>query len=180
MLLQILTHTPVYVWFLLAGLIALGWAQSRDRQIRPLQLLALPALMLGLGGWALAPGIAALQLVALVWLGALALGTAGGLRTPQQPGTAWLARSGRFQLPGSWIPMGFILFIFMLRYCSSVAFVMHPEWHSLPSVRVTLALLLGLVSGLSVGRTLGLLRLKRLAGRPGLVQEADRTMTFHA
>jgi hypothetical protein len=163
MLLQILTHTPVFVWFLLAGLIALGWRQSRERRIAPLQVLALPALMLGLGAWALAPGMAALPVVALVWLGALALGAAGGVRTPQQPGTAWLARAGRFQLPGSWVPMGFILFIFLLRYSSNVAFALHPEWRNPLAVQATLALVFGLISGLAIGRTIGLLRLARPA-----------------
>lgn len=62
MLLQILTHTPVFVWALLAGLIALGVTQSRDRRVAPARLLALPALMLGLGAWSLAPGMAALAL----------------------------------------------------------------------------------------------------------------------
>jgi hypothetical protein len=163
MLMQILAHTPVFVWVLLAGLIALGWNQSRDRRLAPLQVLVLPALMLGLGAWSLAPGMAALPVVALVWLGALALGAAGGVRTPQQPGTAWLAHAGRFHVPGSWVPMGFILFIFLLRYSSNVAFALHPEWRGMLAVQATLALVLGLISGLSIGRTVGLLRLTRPA-----------------
>lgn len=162
MLLQILTHTPVFVWALLAGLIALGVAQSRERRVAPARLLALPALMLGLGAWSLAPGMAALPLVALVWVAALTLGTAGGLRAPQQPGTAWLANVGRFQLPGSWIPMGFILVIFVLRYTSSVALVMHPAWRGTLAVQAPLALVLGLITGLSIGRTLALFRLARV------------------
>lgn len=174
MLLQILIHTPVFVWFLLAGLVTLGWRLSRNRQVAPVQVLALPALMLGLGAWSLAPGIAAQPLVALVWLGALALGTAGGARTPQQSGTAWLVAAGRFQLPGSWLPMAFILVIFLLRYASSVAFVLHPEWHGTLAVQAPLAVVFGLLSGLSIGRTVGLLRLRRLA-RP-----ANSTIAAHA
>ena len=161
MLLQILTHTPGYVWALLCGLIALGARQTRSRRVPPLQLLAMPALMLGLGAWSLAPGIAAMPAVALVWVAALALGAAGGVRTPQQPCTAWLATARRFVLPGSWIPMGFILFIFLLRYSSSVAFVMHPEWRRALAVQATLALVFGLISGLSIGRTVALFRLSR-------------------
>ena len=38
-----------------------------------MRLLALPALMIGLGAWSLAPGTAALPLVALFWVAALAL-----------------------------------------------------------------------------------------------------------
>jgi hypothetical protein len=59
--------------------------------------------------------------------------------------------------------MGFILFIFLLRYSSNVAFALHPEWRGMLAVQATLALALGLISGLSIGRTVGLLRLTRPA-----------------
>ena len=53
MLMMILTHTPVYVWALLAGLVALGLMQSRTRQVSKVQALALPVTMLALGLWSL-------------------------------------------------------------------------------------------------------------------------------
>jgi hypothetical protein len=158
---QILTHTPVFVWFLLAGLLTLGLMQTRKRRVRRPQVVALPALMLGLGLWSLAPGFTALPGLAALWLAALALGAAGGRRTPQQPGTAWLAAEGCFQVPGSWIPMAFIVAIFMLRYAVGAGIALHPEWRSTLSLQAPLAIVFGLLAGLSLGRALGLLSLAR-------------------
>jgi hypothetical protein len=171
MLVQILTHTPVFVWALLAGLLALGLMQARTRRVGLGRAVTLPVLFLGLGLWSLLPGISALPAVAAVWLVALALGTAAGRRTPQAPGTAWLAEERHFLMPGSWIPMAFIVLIFALRYSSSVALALHPEWRASFSVQAPLALVLGLLTGLSVGRTLELLRLRR---------RAPATITAHA
>jgi hypothetical protein len=70
--------------------------------------------------------------------------------------------------------MGFILFIFLLRYSSNVAFALRPEWRATLAVQVTLAVVLGLISGLSIGRTLGLFRLSRRA------EPATATMDAHA
>jgi hypothetical protein len=166
MLLQILTHTPVAVWALLAGLVALGLAQTRTRHAGPMRVLALPTLFVGLGLWSLLPGIESRPAVALLWLLALALGSAAGRRTALLPGTVWLAAEGRFRVPGSWIPMGFILAIFSLRYTTSVAFVLHPEWRADFGVQAALAAVLGLLTGLSVGRAWKLLGLRRTAGAP--------------
>ena len=163
MLMQILIHTPVFVWALLAGLVALGLMQSRTRQAALPRVVALPALFMGLSLWSLLPGMTARPLVAAVWLAALAVGTALGRRTPQAPGTAWLAEAGRFVLPGSWIPLGFILVIFTLRYASSVTLALHPELRADFGLQATLATVFGLLTGLSIGRTLELLRLRRPA-----------------
>lgn len=166
MLTQILIHTPIYVWAVLGGLVLLGLMQSRTRKVSALQVLAMPAVLLGLGLWSLSGVVAALPAVLLVWLAALGLGAAGGMRTPQAPGTAWLAGERRFVLPGSWIPMAFIVFVFVLRYASNVAAAIHPEWRAAPTTQLPLAAVFGLVSGLSVGRTITLLR---LALRPATI-----------
>ena len=65
MLIQILTHTPFYVWAILAFLIQRGMIAMRDRDLELRKLVMIPAVMLvlslqdmnakfGLGGLALA------------------------------------------------------------------------------------------------------------------------------
>lgn len=170
MLVHILVHTPLYVWGLLAALVLLGLLQMRTRQVSKGQLLALPLVLLGLGLWSLIPGIAAMPLVALCWLVALGLSAALGRRIPVQPGTAWLASVRRLQLPGSWLPMVLIMLIFSLRYAMGVGTAMHPEWRTMLQVQAPLALALGVLAGLSLGRTLGLL---------SLAQPAQATIPAH-
>ena len=125
MLIQILTYTPPYVWATLAALIGLGLMQARERRVATLQVLALPLVLLGLGLWSMAPSMAAQPLVIAMWLGALILGAVGGRLTPQVPGTVWLAAENRLRVPGSWMPMAFIVVIFVLRYAAGVGSAMH-------------------------------------------------------
>ena len=159
MLIQIITHTPLWVWGLLTALLALGLYQSRDRQVRPLQLLALPLALLALGLSSLAPRFAAQPVLAVFWLAALGASLLMGLRLPVAAGTHWNAATQRLHLAGSWFPLVLILVIFTLRYTAAVSLAMHPAWQHDLSVQAPLSLAFGALSGLFLGRALGLRRL---------------------
>jgi hypothetical protein len=161
MLTQILAHTPAWVWGLLAALIALGLVQTRTRRVARAQLLALPLAMLGLGLWSLAPVFAVLPLAGLVWLAALFVGGWLGRRLLLPARARWQAELRRMELPGSWLPMTLILAIFALRYVAGASQAMHPEWRTAAAVQLPLAGLFGALSGMFVGRALGLLQLAR-------------------
>ena len=171
MLVQILVHTPLYVWGLLAALILLGVWQSRSRQVTPRRLFALPLVLMGLGLWSLSGGVAARPWLGLLWLATLAVATALFRRLPVRAGAQWLPASGHLYLPGSWLPIVLILAIFSLRYVLGVETALHPEWQTLVQVQAPLAVFAGLLTGLSLGRTLGLLN---------LVQTTPSTMPRHA
>ena len=158
MLIQI-THTPLWVWGLLTALVALGLYQSRARQVRPLQLLALPMALLALGLSSLLPRFAAQPVLAVLWLAALGGSVLMGLRLPVAAGTRWDTTSQRLHLAGSWFPLVLILVIFMLRYTVNVSLVMHPAWQHDMAVQAPLSLAFGALSGLFLGRALGLRRL---------------------
>lgn len=175
MLLQIITYTPVWVWALLAALLALGLWQRRTRRVRPAQLLALPLVLLALGLWSMAPNFGALPLAAAAWLAALAGAAWLGTRLAPPRGTRWLAEEGRLLLQGSWLPLLLIVTIFSLRYASSVGLALHPEWRRALAVQLPLALAFGTLSGLFLGRALGLRRLARVpATMPGHEGPAER------
>jgi hypothetical protein len=170
MILQILSHTPVWVWAVLALLLALGWTQTRERRVAPRRLLLLPLVLLGLGLWSMAPGFVAVPASAVSWL--LALGTALALTRGQRPpvGARWLAAEQRLLLPGSWLPMGLILVIFSMRYVSNVGMALHPAWRNAPALLLPMAALYGALSGFFLGRALAQWR---LAG--GVVLPSART-----
>jgi hypothetical protein len=158
---QILIHTPLWVWGLLAALLVLGVLQSRPRQVARWQLLALPLALLLLGLWSMAPGFAAQPLAAVVWLASLALGMRWGLKLPRAAATRWMPDQQRVHLPGSWVPMVIIMTIFVLRYVTGVAQAMHPEWRSQLHVQALLAVAFGVLSGVFLGRAAGLWTLTR-------------------
>ena len=53
MILDILRHTPPWVWALAAGLLLLGLSQLRERRVAPVRLWVLPGVLLGMGLWSL-------------------------------------------------------------------------------------------------------------------------------
>lgn len=161
MIINILSHTPVWVWGLLAALIALGHSQTRQRRVAPWRLLLLPLVLLGLGLWSMAPGFIALPLAALVWLVALGAAAALAAGRPARAGVQWLPSDQRLQVPGSWVPMLLILGVFSLRYAANVGMAFNPGWRNAPDVLLPLALLYGGFSGLFLGRALVLLKLTR-------------------
>jgi hypothetical protein len=158
---MILQHTPVWVWGLLAGLLVLGLWQTRSRQVRRGQVLALPAALLAMGLSTMAPAFVHQPLAAVLWLLALAGGTWLGWRWLQPRAAQWLPAVQRLQLPGSWLPLVLILLIFSLRYAAGVAQGLHPAWRGLLEVQAPLALVFGTLSGLFLGRALGLFALGR-------------------
>lgn len=163
MIFIILSHTPVWVWGLLAALMALGLSQTRQREVAPWRLLMLPLVLLGLGLWSMAPGFIALPLSAPVWLAALGVGVALLASRPARAGTRWLPAEQRLRLPGSWMPMLLIVAVFSLRYAANVGMAFNPGWRSAPWLLLPLALLYGGLSGLFLGRSLALLKLTRAA-----------------
>ena len=161
MIVAILSHTPVWVWGLLAALLALGLAQTRHRRVAPPRLLWLPLALLSLGLWSMVQGFVALPAAAALWLLALAAGVALAAGRPPRAGAKWLPAEKRLALPGSWVPMLLIVVIFSLRYATNVGMALNPAWRSAPAVLLPLALLYGGLSGLFLGRALGLLKLTR-------------------
>ncbi len=159
MIVNILSHTPVWVWGLLAALMVLGLSQTRQRHVAPWRLLMLPLVLLGLGLWSMAPGFMALPLTALVWLAALGAGVALMAGRTAPAGTTWLPAAQHLRLPGSWMPMLLILVVFALRYAANVGMAINPGWRHAPTLLLPLALLYGGFSGLFLGRALALLKL---------------------
>jgi hypothetical protein len=156
MILQILQHTPVWVWALLLALLALGFAQTRPRRVPRGRLLLLPLSLLALGLWTMAPNFVAQPLTLLVWLCTLGAFTFVGMRLRPPAGALWQAEAARLQLPGSWFPLALIVTIFGLRYTMGVSLALHPDWRSAPAVLLPAAAAFGALSGLFLGRSLRL------------------------
>jgi hypothetical protein len=161
MLLQIIVHTPAWVWFLLLALLALGASQMRDREVHPAWLLVLPLVLLGLGLTAMRAGLAALPGAAMGWSAAVLALAFVGRRLPLPTGARWLGAQRRLHLPGSALPLLLIVSVFLMRYTLGAAQAVHPAWRHAPEVVWPTALLYGSISGLLLGRAWALFRLTR-------------------
>ena len=162
--LNIVQRTPLWVWGLLAALVALGLSHWRDRQIG-LRRAVLPALglalmsLIGLSGefrqtgW-MAPAVA-------LWLASVDAVLLIGARRPARSGTRYDPTTRRFFLPGSGATLLTVLAIFSLKYGVGVELAMQPELRQDAAFTLTLAALYGAINGLFALRPLALWRLSR-------------------
>lgn len=162
MFIQILSHTPLWVWGLLAALVALGLSQARERRVRPAGLLGLPLALLMLGLSSMVLRFTAVPVAALIWLAAFGASAAWATRLNPPPGARWLADERRLLLPGSWLPLQVILLVFAIRYAAGAGLALHPQWQASPAAVLPLSLVYGALSGFFAGRALTLWRLTRL------------------
>jgi hypothetical protein len=114
-----ISHIPVWVFFLLFGLLALGYRLSRTRVVRPgsVALIAFAMLAYSLYGVISAFGVDALPLAA--W----AVGIAAAIVLGSQAiGSRGLSREGeRVRVAGSWWPMLLLMAIFAVKFALGMA-----------------------------------------------------------
>ena len=161
---QILSNTPAWVWAILATLVALGVTQLRERRVRRFTVLIAPVAFLIVGLLAAGRGPVGFA----VW--AVALLTAAAFTFfvwKPTAGARYDAASDRLQVPGSVAPMLLMLGIFLLNYAINVTLAINPALRGELAWQAGPALLLGLLSGVFIGRAATLFRMNRSAN--GLV-----------
>ena len=161
---DIVRQTPTWVTALLGGLLVLGYSASRGRDVPLGRLLLMPLAMGGMALWGVESAFSGtdrlLQLLA-VWAAGYAALLALGLRLTVPAGVRYSAAERRFHLPGSWLPMGLILAVFLLKYAIGVQLAMEPTIATHPAFAYPVAAVYGLLSGIFAARTLRVLRLLR-------------------
>ncbi|MBS0221406.1 MAG: hypothetical protein JSR91_11770 [Proteobacteria bacterium] len=163
-LFEIVAHTPLWVWFVMALVVWLGPQGLRPRIVpiwRP-ALLPMVGLALSLSGvaQALHPGLALAGWSAAFVL-ALPLGHAIGCRRPvrRRP-------DGRLEIAGGWFALIFGVSIFAVRYALGVLFGVAPALAHQPLWICLSAAVGGFVSGIGVGWFSGLLMQARQSLTP--------------
>ncbi|MEK8034586.1 DUF6622 family protein [Ideonella sp. DXS29W] len=153
MLIQILSHTPTWVFGLFAALLLLGLSQLATRRVKLLRASLLPLGMLGLSLYGVCSGLAAAHpWVLLVWLKALAVSAVFVMRRPAPEGTQYDAASRNFVLPGSAVPLSMMMAIFFTKYAVGVMLAMQPGLAQQAVFAGSLSLLYGALSGVFLGR----------------------------
>ena len=152
---------PAWPFAILAVLLALGYRQSRSRIVRPATLARLAAAMLALSLYGVMATFGVGVVPVLAW--AAGFGAVVLLAAP------WLAPRGlaregdAVRMPGSWVPMGLMLGIFVTKFGLGFATGMHaPMLHD--AWFITLACVgLGMLSGAFTARAKAVHRFDRAA-----------------
>jgi len=151
----ILSHTPIWVWALLAFLIYRGLMALRPREVSPSRMLVIPLVFLvwGLSGLLGADGVGA-ELA--LFAGGLLVGLACGRGLASlSPAPRWSRATGLLAMPGSPIPLILIVVAFATKYVGTVALALNPDIAVHAEIAAAMAAVGGLFAGLFWGRTLG-------------------------
>ena len=157
--LAIFQHVPLWVWAILAYIVVMGLRQTRETHMSRTRLIALPGFWLLFGAWGVIGRYGLLGLPTVTWLAGLALGLTLMLRSGRaaSAGARHDAADGRFVIPGSWLPLGLMLSIFVAKFAQGVTLALHPEWATLLSVQLATGLGFGTISGCMLGRSASIL-----------------------
>lgn len=158
MILQILKHTPLWVFGLFLGLAYIGYLQSRTRSVSRFRLAVLPVAMLCLSLLGVWSSFGADFIAFFAWASALVTIIAFGLKLPQSRGASYSAESQLFNVPGSWMPLALMMSIFFTKYAVAVARAVSVG-HSLPvAATAIVCAVCGLCSGMFFVRALRVIR----------------------
>jgi len=159
MLIRILQGTPVWVWALLALLVVVGLSHAKPRRMSARRVMIVPGVMLALSLAGVASTFGARPLALAAWVAGIALAITLGRDAVAPRGARWARETARFELPGSWLPMGLILGLFCIKYGVGVSLAMTPALAANTPFEVAIAFAYGAFSGLFAARAIALRRL---------------------
>ena len=148
----VLKGTPAWVYVLFVALVAIGYAQTKQRSVSVNRLVAVPFAMTGysLFGVITAFGAAAAGIAA--WAAGIAGALAIGQLLKRPEGVTYAPASASFSVPGSWKPMALIMVLFFARYVINVALAMDPALRQAAAFTLAAALVYGVASGAFLSR----------------------------
>ena len=163
MLLQILAHTPAWVFALFALLLWMGITQLFPRRASLARITVMPVVMTALAVYGVVSAFADTPWALAAWATmALLVGAATLLLAPastaqNQPHYNPQTRS--FSLPGSGVPLALMMGIFTTKYAVGVALSLHPALEHDTLVALGISTLYGVFSGSFIARARRLWRL---------------------
>jgi hypothetical protein len=146
-MLQILQHTPLWVFGLFIGLIFLGYSQTRTRKISTRRLAILPIAMLCLSASGVWSTFGASPLGFIVWLSGISIMLAifAWLEYPKD--IVYSSNEQIYTIPGSWIAFTLIMLIFFTKYTVAVLLIRNSALHQSSFFIFGICTLYGLSSG---------------------------------
>jgi len=168
MSMQILAHTPTWVFVLFAALAWFGAMQLVTRRARLGRVVGIAAGMSAFGLFGVVSAFPASSLALPLALAAGAAAAALVTRMPTPVGTRYDADQRRFVLPGSAVPLVLMMGLFAVKYAVGVTLALQPDVRTAPAFALAVPLLYGTFGGIFAGRALRLLALARGSEAGGL------------
>jgi hypothetical protein len=170
MFITILQHVPVWVFGLLAVLIVAGSLQIAPRRVTLRRGTVLPLVLTIVSLVGVVTTFGRQPLALLAWAGAVVMALALMQQRIARSDLRFDPATSRFQVPGSWVPLGLMLSMFAVKFIVGATLAQHAELaHSL-TLATSASAIYGLISGLFLSRALQLwVCARRLDGGAGLL-----------
>ena len=152
MLQQIISHTPLWVWALLAFLVYRGVIASSDREVALSKLFIVPIVMLALSIYGIAGSFGTNAAIAGIWLGAAILGGVLSWSLVKPFSLTPHPDRNRLFVRGSWTPLTIMMGIFLTKYSVGITLAMHPEIARSTEFVFGICALYGVFNGLLLGK----------------------------
>ena len=155
MFIEILRHTPYWVWGVFVVLLVFGLLQTRGRSVAPALVLVLPVIMIPLSLFTIASTFGFNTLPLIAWVSGIALAFAANefvFRAPAR--VRYLRDAGKFEIPGSWIPLILMMVIFLARFVLGVTRAVNPALFGNEFFVAVVSVVLGICSGAFAARAM--------------------------
>ena len=156
MFVQIITHTPIWVWAIFVLLLWLGFKQSQPSTPGLKRITLIPLAMLGLSLYGVISVFGSAGALLLAWGCSLVLAATLIAQQPVQQGAHYNSWTQRFGLPGSWVPLMLMMGIFMTKYGAGITAAMRPDLLHGAAFSYSICAVYGVCSGVFAGRALHL------------------------
>lgn len=151
-MLQIISHTPLYVWPLLGYLFWIGWRSKKTRTAPFGPLMILPV---AISLWSMLPIVIRHESIELIcWMVSESIGIGLGFLTVRTLNLRFDKEKNLIEIAGNWTPLILLMSIFALRYFLGASYGLHPELRGNLTF-LGLESLANILSGMFTGRLLG-------------------------
>jgi len=149
---ELISHTPTWVFAIFFTLLVLGFIQSKERIVKVKTVFILPLAMIIFSFFGVSSVFGLSILTMSLWVMGLVITLVIGLKLAYPKLVSFSEQSNKLTIPGSWVPLFFMMAIFFTKY-----FVGFAVARKLPIVNeyifmVLLSLLYGAFSGIFLSR----------------------------
>jgi hypothetical protein len=159
MLMQIILHTPKWVFAVFVLLVWIGAKQLLSGSVSLTRITVMPIAMTALSVFGVLSAFGDSFGALLGWAAAAVVLLALVLQRPLPATTRYDAAAREFHVAGSAVPLMLMMGIFFTKYVVGVALAMHPELRHQASFALAIPTLYGAFSGIFVARAVRLWKL---------------------
>ncbi|MBJ7450383.1 MAG: hypothetical protein JHC93_08510 [Parachlamydiales bacterium] len=151
---ELITHTPWWVWIIFAYLIYIGIKASRSGYVPLFKTSLIPVLFTAWSIFSVTEYFGFNRVRIIQWLVAVALGSVLGWIIGDRIPIKVDKKKKAIFLPGSWFTLIMVLIIFVVKYYFGYSFAVFPERLNDPLYANVYVLFSGFFTGIFVGRFL--------------------------